>query len=528
MPDRQRQPDAGAETDPPRSGRPRVVLVVVAVGAVGAVAAWLLWPSSSTEEPRAEGPGTTAAAEPTCGTGTAADPEVQVFGDGPTPEVLWSLPVGGIDADADEIDGIAVDDDGNVAIAGVFRGEVDIGDTVFESSGEGDVFVASIAPDATVRWAHRFGGTGDDNAYDLKVDGDGNVLISGWFTGEVDFGGVELASAGRMDMFVAKLSTDGEVDWARAFGGELGDGGNEIAVLPDGEIAVSLITEGDVVIDGETHRHGGGMRDSYVLRLDADGDVRWVHHFDGTGNERIRAIAIGDDAHVAVGFQYRNELRSGATSLRSRGGWDGALARLTPDGDLDWMLPVGGAGTDNTRGVGIGPDGTIYASGVVEGAAFVLDRDLPAPGGATADYVAAVSPDGDPSWLVTFEGPGLSVGTELRTDGRGVVVSALLDGQVTVQRDDEELAEVSPRTDLPTSYAAALDADGGLRFIHAPSPQPPDGGAFGDVLGVSFDGEHLAQALRFRGTLSVAGNRMTTASRRDSAIIFTCLATGPS
>jgi len=84
------------------------VLVVVAVGAVGAVAAWLLWPSSSTEEPRAEGPGTTAAAEPTCGTGTAADPEVQVFGDGPTPEVLWSLPVGGIDADADEIDGILV------------------------------------------------------------------------------------------------------------------------------------------------------------------------------------------------------------------------------------------------------------------------------------------------------------------------------------------------------------------------------------------------------------------------------------
>ena len=49
----------------------------------------------------------------------AQNAEVQAFAAaGGTPQVLWSLPIGEEDSDDDEVDGIAVDDGGNVAISG--------------------------------------------------------------------------------------------------------------------------------------------------------------------------------------------------------------------------------------------------------------------------------------------------------------------------------------------------------------------------------------------------------------------------
>lgn len=449
--------------------------------------------------------------------------ELQTFGEGPSPDVAWALPVGAIDADADEVDGIEVDDEGNMVISGVFRTRVDIGDVVLESRGEGDIFVASLGPDGTLRWVEHYGGSGDDNTYDLAIDGEGNIYLSGWFTGTVDFGGVELVAAGGVDMFVAKVSVDGEMLWARAFGGPQGDGGNEIAVLADGEIAVSAITAGDFSVDDVTYRLGGGPRDSLVLRMTTDGDVRWVHHFHGSGNERIRAIALGAAGEVAVGFEYRSQLRSGSTTLHSRGDWDGALARLTPSGDLDWIRAVGGAGIDNVRGAGIAPDGSIYASGRVTGDVFVLDRDVDQVGLNGDDFLAKVTSSGAVEWLVTFDGPGRGVGAELDANDAGVVVSALLDGPVAVRHSLGGTTQLAPSSDRPTSYAAAFDPDGELRFVYTPSAQPPDGGAFGDVIGVSPNGNYLAQALRFQGTLSVSGDRLTTPADSDSAVLFMCL-----
>lgn len=495
---------------------------VIALASVACTGDDTATPPTSGGHPTMTTTTTTGVDSPVCHEPSAPGPELRTFGEGAGPEVAWATAVGDIDADADEIDGIAVDDRGNTAISGVFRGRVDIGEVVLDTRGEGDIFVASLHPDGTVRWVEHFGGAGDDNTYDLDVDGEGNVYLSGWFSGTVDLGGIELTAAGGTDMFVAKVSVDGTMLWARAFGGLAGDGGNEIEVTAEGEVAVSAITAGDFEVDGVNHRFGGGLRDSLVVRMDADGGVRWVHHFHGAGNERIRAIALGASGHVAVGFQYRSELRSGTTAMNSRGDWDGALARLTPTGDLDWILTVGGAGTDNVRGAGIAPDSSIYASGQMTDEVFLLDRDLQVDTNGD-DFVARVTPSGVVEWVVTFGGPGRGVGAELHADDAGVVVSALLDGPITVRRDLEEVTQLAAPTDLPTSYAAAFGPDGELRFVYAPSTRPPGGGAFGDVIGVSPNGRYLAQALRFRGTLSVGGDLLTTPADSDSAVIFTCL-----
>ena len=118
----------------------------------------------------------------------AQNAEVQTFGAaGGTPQVLWSLPIGEEDSDDDEVDGIAVDDGGNVAISGIMRGGLRLGGEMMAARGQGDIFLARYGADGGLQWKKAIGGSGDDNAFDLQMDGSGNIIISGWFAGQVDF-----------------------------------------------------------------------------------------------------------------------------------------------------------------------------------------------------------------------------------------------------------------------------------------------------------------------------------------------------
>jgi hypothetical protein len=68
-------------------------------------------------------------------------------------------------------------------------------------------------------WSRSFGDSDDDIGRAVAVDGSGNVILTGWFEGAVDFGGGLLTSVGDRDIFLAKYDMDGNHIWSRAYGG---------------------------------------------------------------------------------------------------------------------------------------------------------------------------------------------------------------------------------------------------------------------------------------------------------------------
>ncbi|MDZ4752714.1 MAG: T9SS type A sorting domain-containing protein [Flavobacteriales bacterium] len=88
-------------------------------------------------------------------------------------------------------------------------------------------------------WLHTFGNFGENRGVDADVDSEGNFLIVGHYSGEIDIDpsvNTYLMESNFLDCFLAKYSPNQELIWAHNFGGSNSKFVNKIHVLDDGRI----------------------------------------------------------------------------------------------------------------------------------------------------------------------------------------------------------------------------------------------------------------------------------------------------
>ena len=159
---------------------------------------------------------------------------------------LWANAIGGAYRDAGK--GLSVDESGNIYIIGDFKGTVDFdpsgGVLLLTSASESDLFVCKLDNGGNLTWAKAIGGISSPftNANELFVESTGNIYITGYFEGTVDFDPstevFNLTSASKWDIFISKLDNNGNFLWAKAIGGEEGafNSGNSIYVDDSGYV----------------------------------------------------------------------------------------------------------------------------------------------------------------------------------------------------------------------------------------------------------------------------------------------------
>jgi hypothetical protein len=125
------------------------------------------------------------------------------------------------------IQNIKIDASGNRYVVGNFSATADFdpsaGTANLTSAGGSDIFIAKYNSSGDYVWAKRIGGTGADQGNSLTLDGSGNVFLTGYFAGTVDFdpsaSTANLISAGGNDIFIAKYNSSGDYVWANGIGG---------------------------------------------------------------------------------------------------------------------------------------------------------------------------------------------------------------------------------------------------------------------------------------------------------------------
>jgi hypothetical protein len=331
---------------------------------------------------------------------------------------LWSKTFGfGGD---DQPRALAVDASGNVYMTGKFFIGVDFGGAFFLSAGLDDVFLVKFDPDGNHVWSQGIGSSSTDIGNSIDVDEFGGVLVTGLFSGSVDFGGGALVSAGVYDVFLAKYSAaDGSHQWSQRFGGTNFDVAKSVAVDASGDVFLAGYFIGTASFGGGA-LVSAGSQDIFLAKYNSGGTHQWSQRFGSTGQEDVSA-ALDESGELLVSGNFYNTVDFGGGPLVSAGSSDAFLAKYNSAGTHQWSQRFGGADYDWGGSVATGASGSVVLTGGFLGTVSFGGPPLTGPGFEDV-FLAKYSSSGVHQWSRVYGGTNTDYANAVDIDGLGNVL----------------------------------------------------------------------------------------------------------
>jgi hypothetical protein len=232
----------------------------------------------------------------------------------------------------DVANGIAIDSRGDVVLTGFFLGAIDFGFGALRGQGAEDIFVAKLSgADGHGLWGKSFGRGSGDIGYAIAVDGADNAIVTGSFIGSVDFGGGALTSNGE-EGFLAKYTSAGAHVWSKRFGGSMeAKRGFAVGSGANGDVVVTGMFQGSASFGGATLT-AVGYADIFAAKFSSTGTHLWSKAVGSSG-----ADSFGDGAaidpntgDVVLSGAFQNRINFGSGDLSSAGLYNAFLTRLLP------------------------------------------------------------------------------------------------------------------------------------------------------------------------------------------------------
>lgn len=434
-------------------------------------------------------------------------------------ELAWARRVGG-SSGFDDVDGLAVDDAGNVLVAGSVDGAATFGagEAGETTLAEDRMFVAKYGPDGGLVWAVPAGGAFVEDVGNLALDDAGNVFVSGHFFGTARFGEggpneTALTSAGAFDIFVAKYDSDGTLQWVTQVGGSLVNVLADMAVDGEGNLVLGGGFYGTATFAGGVDLQSGADWTFFVAKYAPDGTLQWARDVAASRWDDLELVAADADGNVVVsGSLYGRAVFDGGeasgTVLNSAGRYDVFLAKYSADGTLQWATLAGGAvANDRPYGLKIDAAGNPVVAGtfrrsVTFGAGGPNETTLTSAGSSDI-FVAKYSPEGALHWAARAGGPWADyLGEQSGSLALDAAGSVFVGGHFRATADfgvlepNETVLRSAGAYDI---FVAKFDADGVLGWATRA------GGPWEDFAGLAVDDDGDAVvAGAFYGTATIA------------------------
>jgi uncharacterized delta-60 repeat protein len=217
-------------------------------------------------------------------------------------------------------------------------GYIVIGNTPAYGAGSYDFLVLKLSSAGDLEWAKTYGGSGADDPYSVQQTSDGGYVVAGY---TMSYG------VGNADFLVLKLSSAGDLEWAKTYGGS----------GVDDPYSIRQTSDGGYIVAGITTSYGAGNYDVLLIKLGSAGDLSWAKTFGGTDDEYAYSIEQTlDSGYVVAG--YTQSYGTGdndflAIKLESDGIYDSCFYDCSPtvdDCSPDTSSPSVGANWTPTTG----------------------------------------------------------------------------------------------------------------------------------------------------------------------------------
>lgn len=236
-------------------------------------------------------------------------------------DLTWAKSMGG--SGTDQTRALSIDAAGNCYVAGYYTGTADFdpgtGTVNLTSNGTQDAFIVKLTTSGDYVWAKSLGGTDNDQALSISVDGVGSVYTSGTFSGTADFdpgtGTANLTSNGFQDAFISRLDANGDFVFVKQIGGPKTEQGIGISADDLGNVYVTGDFDDTVDFDPGASVNTlmtNGSPDVFVLKLKCAAN-------------NVTETVTACDSYVFDGVTYTSDNNTATKTLTNAYGCDSII-----------------------------------------------------------------------------------------------------------------------------------------------------------------------------------------------------------
>jgi hypothetical protein len=279
-----------------------------------------------------------------------------------------------------------------------------------------DVWVVKLDNIGNIQWQKSFGGTGNDQSYDIQQTTDGGYIIAGISSSnDIDVS----SNNGCFDYWIVKLNNTGIIQWQKSFGGSGCEYVSSIRQTTDGGYIVGGWTgsvDGDVTVNY-------GEYDYWIVKLDNSGIIQWQRSFGSLHDDQAYSIQqTSDNGYIIAGVSF-------LTADDDEGNY--WVLKLDSLGLLQWEKPFGGTADDGAYSIQQTADGGY----IVAGGSNSTDGDVTTNSGSLDYWIVKINSSGDLIWEKSFGGTLDETPTSIQqtTDGGFIIAgwSVSNDGDLT-------------------------------------------------------------------------------------------------
>ena len=317
--------------------------------------------------------------------------------------VIWAIPGGNQSGGCcdDRALGMHVTPGGDVFITGTYWSSYKLGvdgspGTINATGGNNhDTSVmGKVDKDGNPQWVISFGGDNtsggcpypiydaDDHAYDVKLDKDGFIYVTGFFSGfDADFDGFTITNPDwDVDCqpmgYIGKLDPSGNWLWVDKFDGvkdQRGSRDNRLAIDQFSNIYVAGGFQGTGIY-GPYSITSNGEWDAFIFKMDKDGNWLWAEGFGSNKTDRANSIAIDVCDDIYITGEYRNPMvfpganaSNGTDTLSHKQKRDVFVAKMNNQGDWKWAKRARSEGTDKPYQMSVDVNKQVFLGGTARG-----------------------------------------------------------------------------------------------------------------------------------------------------------------
>jgi hypothetical protein len=123
----------------------------------------------------------------------------------------------------------------------------------------------------------------NDYAYSVQQTSDGGYIVAGY------------TSLGYHDILLIKTNANGNIQWAKTYGGTNDDRAS----------SVQQTSGGGYIVAGYTNSFGAGNYDFFLIKTDANGNLQWAKTYGGTDWDEASSVQqTSDGGYIVAGLTY--------------------------------------------------------------------------------------------------------------------------------------------------------------------------------------------------------------------------------